>query len=141
MEYQKFEHTLIVRVDRGEEIVDCLLDLSRPEHITLASVNGLGAVNQVTAGVFSPVTKQYRSHEFQGDFEIICLHGTLTTQDGRPYGHFHISIGDDEGRVWGGHLNRAVISATCELVVTVLDGRVERKPDPETGLNLMAFGV
>ena len=58
-----------------------------------------------------------------------------------PYGHFHISIGDDEGRVWGGHLNRAVISATCELVVTVLDGRVERKPDPETGLNLMAFGV
>ena len=141
MEYQTFEHTLIVRLDRGEEIVDCLLDLARREHITLASVNGLGAVNQVTAGVFSPVTKQYRSHEFQGDFEIICLHGTLTTQDGRPYGHFHISIGDDEGRVWGGHLNRAVISATCELVVTVLDGRVERKPDPETGLNLMAFGV
>ena len=99
MEYQKFEHTLIVRLDRGEEIVDCLLDLARREHITLASVNGLGAVNQVTAGVFSPVTKQYRSHEFQGDFEIICLHGTLTTQDGRPYGHFHISIGDDEGRV------------------------------------------
>lgn len=29
MEYQKFEHTLIVRLDRGEEIVDCLLDLAR----------------------------------------------------------------------------------------------------------------
>ena len=35
MEYQKFEHTLIVRLDRGEEIVDCLLDLARREHITL----------------------------------------------------------------------------------------------------------
>lgn len=91
MEYQKFEHTLIVRLDRGEEIVDCLLDLARREHITLASVNGLGAVNQVTAGVFSPVTKQYRSHEFQGDFEIICLHGTLTTRRPalRPLPHQH----------------------------------------------------
>ena len=92
MEYQKFEHTLIVRLDRGEEIVDCLLDLARREHITLASVNGLGAVNQVTAGVFSPVTKQYRSHEFQGDFEIICLHGTLTTQDGRLVISLHIKV-------------------------------------------------
>ena len=32
----------------------------------------------------SPVTKQYRSHEFQGDFEIICLHGTLTTRTAGP---------------------------------------------------------
>ena len=43
------------------------------------------------------------------------------------------SIGDDEGRVWGGHLNRAVISATCELVVTVLDGRTRaRSPSTAT---------
>ena len=50
-----------------------------------------------------------------------------------------MSIGDQEGRVFGGHLNRAVISATCELVVTLLEGRVERRMDPEIGLNLMAF--
>lgn len=139
MEYQKFGNTLIVRLDRGEEIVDRLLELARREHITLASVNGLGAVDEVTVGVYFPATKEYKSNQFQGEYEIISLHGTLTTQQGQPYGHFHMSIGDQEGRVFGGHLNRAVISATCELVVTLLDGRVERKMDPEIGLNLMTF--
>lgn len=141
MEYQKFGSTLMVRLDKGEEIVDRLLALAARERITLASVNGLGAVNEVTVGVFSPASKAYKANEFRGDFEIVSLHGTLTTQNGQPYGHFHMSVGDGEGKVYGGHLNRALVSATCELVVTVLEGRVERKLDPDVGLNLMVFGV
>ncbi len=99
-----------------------LLELARREHITLACVHGLGAADQVTVGVYFPATKEYKSNSFEGEYEIISLHGTLTTQQGQPYGHFHMSIGDEEGRVFGGHLNRAVISATCELVITLLDG-------------------
>lgn len=139
MEYKKFGNTLIVRLDRGEEIVERLLELARREHITLACVHGLGAADQVTVGVYFPATKEYKSNSFEGEYEIISLYGTLTTQQGQPYGHFHMSIGDEEGRVFGGHLNRAVISATCELVITLLDGRVERVMDPEIGLNLMTF--
>ena len=106
---------------------------------TTPRVNGLGAADDVTVGVYFPATQEYKSNQFQGEYEIISLHGTLTTQEDQPYGHFHMSIGDQEGRVFGGHLNRAVISATCELVVTLLGGRVERRMDPEIGLNLMAF--
>ena len=45
----------------------------------------------------------------------------------------------DKGEVFGGHLNRAVVSATCEMVVDVLDGTVDRQYDPVTGLNLFKF--
>lgn len=45
----------------------------------------------------------------------------------------------DKGEVFGGHLNRAVVSATCEMVVEVLDGTVDRQYDPVTGLNLFKF--
>ena len=59
--------------------------------------------------------------------------------DGRAYLHLHMSAGDGQGRVFGGHLNRAVVSATCELIVRCLDGHVGRRPDPGIGLNLFAF--
>ena len=34
--------------------------------------------------------------------------------------HIHMSAGNSQGQVFGGHLNRAVVSATCEMVVTVV---------------------
>ena len=99
----------------------------------------MGAVGDFTVGVFHTAEKQYHAHRFQGDFEIVSLVGTITTKDGEFYAHLHMSAGDTEGRVLGGHLNEAVISATCELVLEIMDGTVERRLDPETGLNLMEF--
>ena len=65
--------------------------------------------------------------------------GTITTKDGEFYAHLHMSAGDTEGRVLGGHLNEAVISATCELVVTCLPGETNRVFSDEVGLNLISF--
>ena len=68
--------------------------------------------------------------------KIVSLVGTIDQKDGQFYAHLHMSAGDDQGRVFGGHLNRARISATCEMAVRVLPGRVDREKDPETGLNV-----
>ncbi len=78
---------------------------------------------------------------FHADFEIVSLTGTITTQRGRPYAHLHMAVGDSTARCYGGHLNRAVCSATVEIVLNVIPGTVERKPDPKIGLNLMHFPV
>jgi len=39
----------------------------------------------------------------------------------------------------GGHLNRAVVSATCEMVITCIPGTVDRAFSEEVGLNLFKF--
>ena len=139
MDYRKFGTTYVMRLDPGEEIVEKVLWLAAVEEIKLATVTGLGAVDNVTLGIFSPDTKQYKANLFHADFEIVSLTGTITTQKNRPYTHLHMAVGDLSARVFGGHLNRAVVSATAELVIQTIPGQVDRQPDPQIGLNLMHF--
>ena len=113
--------------------------ISEQEGVRLASVSALGAVNDFTVGVFRTDEKEYQANSFTGYFEIVSLTGTVTTMDGKFYAHLHMSAGNEKGEVFGGHLNRAIVSATCEMVITVIDGVVERRFSEEVGLNLFRF--
>ena len=139
MDYRRFGNTLIARIDKGEEITEQLCAIAEKEEIRLAGIEALGAVNDFTVGVYNTAEKKYYLNHFQGAFEIVSLTGTITTMDGRVYHHLHMSAGDDKGAVFGGHLNKAVVSATCEVVIHIIDGIVERTHDPEIGLNLFRF--
>lgn len=136
MKYKRFDKIIVVRIDRGEEILDKIRELAIAENIKLASVTALGATNDFTVGVFNTAEKKYYANEFKGAFEIVSLTGTINTMDGQFYTHIHMSAGNDRGEVFGGHLNRAVVSATCEMIVTVIDGEVDRYRDDDVGLNL-----
>lgn len=140
MEYKRFDNTVIVRIDRGEEILEQLAVVAQKENIKLASVQALGATDSFTVGVYDTESKQYHSNEFNGAYEIVSLVGTVNTMNGEFYSHLHMSAGNEKGEVFGGHLNRARVSATCELVITVINGTVDRFRDEKIGLNLFDFG-
>lgn len=55
------------------------------------------------------------------------------------YTHIHMSAGNDKGKVFGGHSNRAVVSATCGMVIHIINGKVDRRYDEDVGLNLLEF--
>ena len=139
MEYRRFENMCVVRLDPGEEILEQVKAVSLRENIQLATVQGLGAVNEITVGVFDTAAKEYHANHFQGSYEIVSLTGTISTMNGEYYCHLHLSAGDAQGHVVGGHLNEARISATAELVITILPGTVDRAFSPEVGLNLFRF--
>ena len=136
MEYRQFSDTYIVRLDPGEDIVEQLARLAKDEGLCLAEINGLGAVDDFTVGVFDKNEKRFLPNRFQGAYEIVSLHGTII--QGRHL-HLHMSAGDRKGNVRGGHLTRATVSITAEIVVRVIDGRVERRQDETWGLYLMDF--
>lgn len=139
MDYKRFGNTIVARLDRGEEIVEQLRILSLLENIKLASIQALGATDSFTVGTYSVEKQEYKANDFSGDFEIVSLVGTVNTMNGEYYSHLHMSAGNEKGEVFGGHLNRARISATCEMVITVIDGTVDRFREEQTGLNLFKF--
>ena len=139
MEYRKFGHTIVARIDKNEEILEQVKESALKEKIKLASVQALGAVGAFTVGVFKTDEKQYMANEFDGNFEIVSLNGTINTMNREFYCHLHMSAGNEKGEVFGGHLNRAVVSATCEMIIQVIDGVVDRCYDENIGLNLFEF--
>ena len=139
MEFKRFQNTLVIRLDRGDEAVDCITRAVRAEGVTLGAVSGIGAADRAVIGLYNVEEQQYHKTELTGPMEITSLTGNVTTKEGEPYLHLHINLCDEAMRVWGGHLNECRISATGEIVLTVLDGRVERRQDPVTGLNLFRF--
>ena len=139
MEYKRFGNTVVARFDKGEEVITSIKEIALKEDIKLANINALGATNNFEVGVYNIEEKKYYSNHFKGNYEIVSLTGSINTMNGEFYTHIHMSCGDDKSNVVGGHLNKAIISATCEMFINIIDGTVDRYKDEETGLNLFKF--
>lgn len=137
MEYKRFENTIIARLNIGEEVLEQIKIIVEKENIKLAEINALGATDNFTVGVYSVDEKYYHKKDFVGAYEIVSLHGNITTMNNEVYLHLHMSCGDKQGNVVGGHLNRCIISATCEMFINIIDGTIDRRVDQETGLNIL----
>ena len=139
MEYRRFENTSVVRLDPEEEILTQLAALAEAEQIELAEISGLGALKELEICVFDTKAKVYYNNTYAEAMELLCLTGTITRMDGKPYLHLHASAGDGTGKAVGGHLKKAVISATGEILVRIMAGQVGRKYSETIGLNLLDF--
>ena len=115
MVYKTCGDTIAVRLEKGEEIVSSIRAICEKEGVKAGTNQGLGAADHSVVGIND------------------------STKDGELYLHIHATLGDDKGLAHGGHLNEAVVSATCELFIRKLDMVIERKADPKTGINLMVF--
>ena len=139
MEYRKFGDTYVVRMDRGEEILATLTAMCEKEQIRLASVEALGAVDRAVVCVYDVPTRTFFRKEFNEPMEISSLCGTVTNKDGAAYLHLHVTVCDAQLNAHGGHANELRVSATCEMVVRVIDGAVGRRADDRVGLNVLEF--
>lgn len=137
MKYKRFGEDIVARLEVGEEVVASLAEIAEREGVTFASVSGIGAADDIAVSVYDVKAKKYFDNEFREPMEITSLLGTVSEKDGAPYVHIHATAGRADGTAVGGHLKRAVISATCELVLHTVYGRVPRFYDERTGLNLM----
>jgi uncharacterized protein len=136
MKYKRYGSTIAIRVDRGEEIVSSLKQVCEQEQVKCGSITGLGAVGHAVLGLYRVAEKKYFSNTFDGEMELTSLTGNVSEKDGEIYLHFHATVAKADGTVLGGHLSEAVVSGTGEIFLQVIDGRLGRRTDPETGLNL-----
>lgn len=141
MDYKRFGNKYVVRLEKGEEVLEALKSLCKEENISLGTVAGIGAVSEVEIGYFEIEAKKYHSKQLKGDLEVLALNGNITRMNGKVYLHLHITLADENQKAIGGNLNRAIISATGEIIIDTIEGKVDREFSEDVGLNLLIFGM
>jgi len=133
MKYKDIEDKLIVKLEKGEEIVTELEKALEENSIFAGSFQGIGAVSKATLGHYSLESKDYSERELDQPLEIVSLQGTVSREGVHP----HICLGTSNMETYGGHLVEATVAATCEIIVHSASGRLDRYHDEEIGLDLL----
>ena len=139
MDYKRYKNFIALRLDKGDDIAECIYKVAESERIKSAKVSGIGATDNFTVGVFDIKKKEYEKFDFCGNHEINALTGNITEKDGKPYIHLHVTATGSGGKVVGGHLIKAVISLTGEIIITISGGKIKREFDETLGINRWKF--
>ena len=137
MEYKRIEDKIVFRLEMGEALMESAQQIAVAENVKLASISGIGACSKIEMGYIDLSIKEYIFKTFEGNLEILQATGNITLKDGEPFPHIHISVANEECKAFGGHLNEAIISATFEGIMQIMDHEINREFNEDLGLALM----
>jgi uncharacterized protein len=130
--------TFILVFEIGDELASGLLEFARQQNLSGASFKAVGALSSVRLGWFSWETKRYEpSVTLDEQVELLSLIGDVAQKDGEPVVHAHAVVGKKDGTAHGGHLLKAHIRPTCEVVLTESPVHLQKFLDPASGLVLI----
>lgn len=130
--------TWIVVMETGDELPASLRKFAHREQIFGASLSAVGAFSAVELAWFDWESKSYKtSVDLDEQVELVSLLGDIASNNGKPAVHAHLGVARQDGTVLGGHLKRAVVRPTCEIIVTEASGAMRKEVDPESGLALI----
>jgi len=140
MEYKEKEDLVLIRFSKGEDLIGSLNKVCNSlSGDTFAVVTGLGQVEAVEVGFF--VTKgDYSPEVLEGKFEVLGLSGIISRGEEGNDSHLHIILGDMDKKALGGHLFKATVSATAEIVLRKVGIPIRRVLNEETGIREMRIG-
>lgn len=127
----------VLKVSVGEDVMGELKMFCREQGIEAASFFAIGAAKEIQIAWYNIHKKEYVKRDVQQELEIASLLGNVAVMDGETLVHAHGSFSDENMQMMGGHINKLVVGAACEIVLTKLEGKIEKAFDEETGLNLM----
>jgi predicted DNA-binding protein with PD1-like motif len=120
--------------DPGEKALETLNSSLTQRHIAGAKFEAIGGFSWVRLEYFTYFnvqTKQYERSDASEQVEVTSLVGDVALVSGQPFVHAHVCVGTRECQAHAGHLGEAMVRPTLELFLTVLNGELTRKVDPQ----------
>ncbi len=121
----------------GKDLIEELTSICIKENIQLGRIEALGAVQKACIGYYNQNSREYQFIDLDQHLEITNFIGNVSLKDGDPIVHAHVTLADEKGKAYGGHLAPGTIIFACEFILEAFDGPAfNRGLDEETGLPL-----
>jgi predicted DNA-binding protein with PD1-like motif len=132
------QRTFAVVLGTGDEVMGSLQAFAKAQHVTAAQFTAIGALSDVVLMYFDWQKKEYWRIPVNEQVEVAALVGDVAEAPaGGPALHAHLVIGKHDGSAMAGHLDRAHVRPTLEVIVTESPAHLRKKKDPESGLALI----
>lgn len=128
----------IIRLQKGERLIESLEKFVQGNKLPGAWVSGLGGAQEVTLGFYELEKKEYHWQTFSDLREVVSLTGNIAFDpEGKLALHLHGVFGDQQFQTIGGHVKDLVAGATLELFIHRTYKPLSRKLDDQIGLPLL----
>jgi predicted DNA-binding protein with PD1-like motif len=129
--------TYVLVFAAGDELAGGLQHFAEEQKLS-ASFKAIGGLSSAQLAWFNWKTKKYEpAVTLDEQLELLSLIGDVAVHEGKPQVHAHVVVGKSDGTAHGGHLLKAYVRPTCEVVLTESPAHLQKKVDPESGLALI----
>src|ERR1043165_4245232 len=103
--------------DSGDEVMEHLKRFANEHSLKAARFTGIGAFSSVELGFFDFGAKDYKRIPVNEQVELLSLMGDVALYGDDSMVHAHVVLGRTDGTALGGHLLKAVVHPTLELIL------------------------
>ena len=139
MQFQKIDNSYIVHVEKGEKVMDTLTQFCIDRNITSGQLSGIGAVKNVDIGAYNITSKEYIHKIFDSILELLSFQGNVAIKDDEPFIHAHITLGNHDMEVSGGHLFEMEVAAVGEFIIHDFKDKTHRVLNKDIGLATLSL--
>jgi predicted DNA-binding protein with PD1-like motif len=131
------QKTFAVILESGEEVMQKIMEFAKAQKISASQFTAIGAFSKTIVGFFDFSIKDYKKIPFKQQMEVLTLNGDITLFKGEYKIHAHVVLGKEDGRAHGGHLLKATVHPTLEIILNESPAYLSREMDKESGLALI----
>ncbi|MFW9822559.1 MAG: PPC domain-containing DNA-binding protein [Candidatus Thorarchaeota archaeon] len=136
----KIKRIIVGKVEPDEDLINAIIEMVQNHNIKSGLINCIGALKKFTVGYFNLDSKEYDRKTFEENIELVSCIGNISYKDNEPIIHLHLSIGNRDYSMIGGHLfPPSIVSITGEVYIIEIDKELHRDLDPKLNLSLLSI--
>ncbi|MDQ3159028.1 MAG: DNA-binding protein [bacterium] len=128
----------LIRLEKGEKVVESLIQIIRDNNIPSCWVSGIGGCLEAKVGFYDLPNQKMNWTDFKEMMEVTALQGNVSWTGTEPDLHLHVTLGKKDHTTMAGHVGELVTSGTMEIYLHRWYGpNWKKRMDPKTGIKIL----